>query len=59
MAAMDHQESLLRSAFGMMGIEQVTIVRAEGIAMGTEYRNRAMAGAEARIRAMDTNEKAA
>lgn len=59
MAAMDHQESLLHSAFGMMGIKDVTIVRAEGIAMGSDHREQAITGAEKQIQTIDTAKKAA
>ena len=40
--AMDQQESLLRSAFGLMGIEHVQFVRAEGLALGDAQREQAM-----------------
>jgi len=50
-AAMDHQESYLRSFFGFLGVSEVEIIRAEGVAMGDEQRkaalNSAFAAAEA------------
>jgi FMN-dependent NADH-azoreductase len=51
--ATDQQESLLSSAFALMGIERIEFVRAEGLAMGPEHRERAMqeaAGAIHRFR---------
>jgi FMN-dependent NADH-azoreductase len=44
-AAMDHQESYLRAAFGFFGITDVTVVRAEGVSMGPEVREAAIAAA--------------
>jgi FMN-dependent NADH-azoreductase len=43
--ALDHQEAYLRAFFGFVGISDVTIVRAEGVAMGPESRAAAIAGA--------------
>ncbi|HYD74450.1 FMN-dependent NADH-azoreductase [Ramlibacter sp.] len=51
-AAMDHQESYLRTVFGFFGITDVRIVRAEGLAMGDEGRNNGMAAAGRDIRAL-------
>jgi FMN-dependent NADH-azoreductase len=47
MEAMEHQESYLRAVFGFFGIEDVRIVRAEGLAMGEDARANAMAQADA------------
>lgn len=44
-AAMDHQEAYLRTVFGFFGITDVTIVRAEGVAMGPAARAEAIAQA--------------
>ena len=44
-AMMDHQEAYLRAVFGFFGITDVTVVRAEGVAMGAEQRAAAVAAA--------------
>jgi FMN-dependent NADH-azoreductase len=49
MEAMEHQESYLRSVFGFLGITDVRVVRAEGLAMGEDARAKAMAQADAAI----------
>ena len=41
-AAMEHQESYLRTLFGFLGITDIRIVRAEGLAMGDEARRKAL-----------------
>jgi FMN-dependent NADH-azoreductase len=51
MEAMEHQESYLRAVFGFLGITDVRIVRAEGLAMGDDARAKAMAEADAAIAA--------
>ena len=51
MEAMEHQESYLRAVFGFLGITDVRIVRAEGLAMGEDARTNAMARADAVIAA--------
>lgn len=51
-AAMDHQEAFLRAVLGFMGISDVEIVRAEGVALGPEARARALEDAQARIEGM-------
>lgn len=48
-AGMDFQESYLRTAFAFIGIDQVEFVRAEGIAMGEEARQRGVQAAHASI----------
>ncbi len=45
-AGLDHQEAYLRAFFGFIGIEDVQFIRAEGIAMGSERRAQAIAGAK-------------
>lgn len=44
-AALDHQETYLRTVFGFFGIADVEIIRAEGVNLGTEAREKAVAGA--------------
>ncbi|WP_273689913.1 FMN-dependent NADH-azoreductase [Ketogulonicigenium vulgare] len=41
-AALDHQEAYLRSVFGFFGITDVSVIRAEGVAMGPEARDTAI-----------------
>jgi FMN-dependent NADH-azoreductase len=48
-ATMDHQESYLRAVFGFLGITDVTFVRAEGVALGTEQREKAIAEAKGEV----------
>jgi FMN-dependent NADH-azoreductase len=49
LAFLDHQENYLRSIFGFFGIDDVTFIRAEGIAMGPEQREKAIDGAKGEI----------
>jgi FMN-dependent NADH-azoreductase len=58
-SAMDHQESLLATAFRMMGIEDVHFIRAEGVAKGPEGRDNALRAASATIRGIGIARKAA
>ena len=51
-AGMDFQEGYLRAFFGFIGIDAVEVVRAEGLAMGPEHRNKALDHAHATIQAM-------
>lgn len=46
---MDFQESYLKTFFGFIGIDDVTVIRAEGLGGGEEARAKAMAGAKAAI----------
>ena len=48
-AAMDHQETYLRVALGFIGMNDVTIVRAEGLAMGDAAKATALKLARAQI----------
>ncbi|NCT67224.1 MAG: FMN-dependent NADH-azoreductase [Rhodanobacteraceae bacterium] len=48
-AAADYQEAYLRQVFGFLGIDQVTFVRAEGVNIGPEQREQALAAAHATI----------
>lgn len=43
--ALDHQEAYLKAVMGFMGVTDVTIIRAEGVAMGPEKRAESMARA--------------
>jgi FMN-dependent NADH-azoreductase len=52
MAAMDHQESYVTSVFGFLGVQDIEIIRAEGVAMGDEQRQRAMDSALAAANAL-------
>lgn len=45
-AAYDHQETYLRAALGFLGITDIHFIRAEGVAMGPDARNGAMASAK-------------
>jgi len=49
MAAFDHQETYLRNFFGFIGIPDIAIVRAEGVAIGAEMRQQALEAALAAI----------
>jgi FMN-dependent NADH-azoreductase len=46
---MDFQESYLRGVLGFIGITNVEVIRAEGLAMGAEKRVAAMAQAQQSI----------
>jgi FMN-dependent NADH-azoreductase len=48
-AAMDHQESYLRTVLNFLGIKDVTFVRAEGVAMGPEKKEEALSTATRQI----------
>jgi FMN-dependent NADH-azoreductase len=48
---LDHQESYLKTVFRFVGIDDVRIVRAEGLGMGAEAKARALAAAEDAVRA--------
>lgn len=45
----DFQEAYLRQVFGFLGIDDVSVVRAEGIGLGAEPRAAALAAAHAQI----------
>ncbi|RFA30594.1 FMN-dependent NADH-azoreductase [Alkalilimnicola ehrlichii] len=45
-AELDFQEAYLRAAFGFIGIDDVTFIRAEGLAMGEEAHTAAMTQAQ-------------
>lgn len=46
-AAFDHQETYLRALFGFLGVTDITFIRAEGVAMGLNARQQAIAAAKA------------
>lgn len=48
--ALDHQEAYLRTALGFIGLTDLEFVRAEGLGMGPEHRDRAMAEAHAQAK---------
>jgi FMN-dependent NADH-azoreductase len=41
--ALDHQEAYLRTILGFIGVTDIAFVRAEGLSMGPEHRERAVA----------------
>lgn len=47
--ALDHQEAYLRAVFGFLGVTEIVVIRAEGVALGAEARAAAIAAAEAEI----------
>jgi FMN-dependent NADH-azoreductase len=49
----DFQETYLRAILGFIGLTDVTVVRAEGLAMGPEAATKAVADARARAAALD------
>lgn len=50
--AMDHQESYLRAVLGFVGITDVTVVRAEGVNLGAQQREQAIAAARRQVRTL-------
>lgn len=50
-SAFDHQESYLKTVFGFIGVTDVRVVRAEGVAMGDEPKAKALAAADVAVRA--------
>ena len=51
-AAMEHQESWLKGVFGFMGITDVAVIRAEGVAHGPEAREASLKAALDAARAL-------
>lgn len=51
-AGLDHQESYLRVALGFIGLTDITIARAEGLAKGGETKEHAVAEAKAQVAAL-------
>jgi FMN-dependent NADH-azoreductase len=56
--AMDHQEAYLRAVLGFFGITDVSVVRAEGVGMGPEARDKALSAAQAQIDGLFLSEAA-
>jgi FMN-dependent NADH-azoreductase len=48
-APFEHAESYLRTVFGFMGVTDITFVRAEGLAISPEHRQKALDAAVAAI----------
>jgi FMN-dependent NADH-azoreductase len=48
----DFQEGLLQTVFGFTGVNDVEIIRAEGVNMGAELKDKALADAMAQIQAI-------
>lgn len=48
-APLEHQESYLRAVFGLFGITDITFVRAEGVALGAEARDKAIQAARSDV----------
>jgi len=51
-AALEHHESYLRSVFSFLGLHDITVIRAEGLAFGTDVKNAAIRKAQAKIAAL-------
>lgn len=47
--SLDHQESYLKTVLAFVGITDVTFIRAEGVGMGPEAKDKALAAARAEI----------
>jgi FMN-dependent NADH-azoreductase len=54
MHAYDFQEPYLRAIFGFIGITDVEFVYAEGLAIGTESRNKSLLAAQAQSQRLAT-----
>lgn len=50
-APLDHQESYLKAALGFIGLTDVTVIRAEGLALGDDAKAAAVAKAKTEIEA--------
>jgi len=53
-AFLDHQETYLKAFFGFLGVTDITVIRAEGVAMGPEARSKAIASAKQETTALAT-----
>jgi len=51
MQALDFQEAYLRKLFGFLGVTDIEVVRAEGVNLSSESKQRAIASAHATIEA--------
>lgn len=58
-AAMDHQESYLKTIFGFFGVTDVRLVRAEGVALGEAAKQQALDAAVVTIDALAEEERTA
>lgn len=58
-AAMDHQEAYLKAVFGFLGVTDVRVVRAEGLAMGPQQKAAALALGRQAIEALVADAAAA
>jgi FMN-dependent NADH-azoreductase len=54
MTALDHQETYLRAVFGLIGLTDISIVRAEGVGTGPDALQAAMRNAENQIAGLVT-----
>ena len=50
--ALEHQESWLKGVFGFMGVKDVEVIRAEGVAYGPEAREASLKAALDEARAL-------
>lgn len=48
-ASLDHQETYLRTLFGFLGVTDITFVRAEGVALGSTARDKAIEAAKGHL----------
>lgn len=48
-ASFDHQEAHLKAFFGFLGVKDISFIRAEGLALGEEMRQRALQAAQDEI----------
>ena len=53
-AAAEHQETYLRALFGFLGVTDLEVIRAEGLALGPEQRGAAMTAAMTEASALTT-----
>ena len=51
-AALEHQESYLKVALGFLGLTDVTVIRAEGLALGDDAKAASIAAAKSEIAAL-------
>ncbi|MBY5878412.1 FMN-dependent NADH-azoreductase [Rhizobium leguminosarum] len=51
-AGLDHQETYMRGVLAFIGLTDVTIIRAEGLALGEDVKAAAVAGAKTQIEAL-------
>jgi FMN-dependent NADH-azoreductase len=49
-ATLEHQESYLRAIFGFLGVTDIRVILAEGVALGEEQKTRSLQDAETTIR---------